>query len=38
MEDAKIVSDENEHIIKMWKPLTFNIDKDYKYVPNSLIF
>ncbi len=38
MEDAKIVSDENEHIIKMWEPLTFNIDKDYKYVPNSLIF
>ena len=29
---------ENEHIIKMWQPLEFNIDENYKYVKKGKIF
>lgn len=30
--------EENEHIIKNWEPLEFNIDEKYEYVPNGKIF
>lgn len=29
---------ENEHILHMWEPLEFNINKDYEYVPKGKIF
>lgn len=29
---------ENEHIIKMWQPLEFNINEDYEYVKKGKIF
>lgn len=29
---------ENENIINVWHPLSFNIDETYKYVPKNIIF
>lgn len=30
--------DENSHIIHLWEPLEFNIDKNYQYVPTGILF
>lgn len=29
---------ENSHIINLWEPLDFNIDENYDYVPDNIIF
>ena len=29
---------ENEDVIHQWEPLKFNINENYKYVPNGIIF
>ena len=38
LERLEEISDENEHIIDLWKPLEFNIDSSYEYVPKDTIF
>lgn len=32
------IQDENEHIIKLWEPLDFNIDEKYNFVSKGVIF
>ena len=32
------ISEENEDIIKVWEPLEFNVDENYKYIEDGKIF
>ena len=38
LERLEEISDENEHIIDLWEPLDFNIDRNYEYVSKDIIF
>lgn len=38
VDSLELEDDENEHIIKNWEPLEFNIDEKYKYVPREKSF
>lgn len=38
IEKLEKTADENEHIIKMWEPLEFNINEKYEYVSKSKMF
>ena len=29
---------ENEHVIERWRPIEFNINENYEYVPKGKIF
>ena len=38
IERLEEIADENEHIIDLWEPLEFNIDRNYEYVSKDIIF
>ena len=38
IERLEEIADENEHIIDLWEPLDFNIDRNYEYVSKDIIF
>lgn len=38
VDSIELENDENEHIIKNWEPLEFNIDEKYEYVPKEKSF
>lgn len=38
VDSIELKENENEHIIKNWEPLAFDIDEKYEYVPKEKIF
>ena len=36
--DEESMVEENEDVIKLWEPLEFNIDENYKYVEDGMLF
>lgn len=38
IEELETCGNENEHVIEMWRPLEFNIDENYEYIPKGKIF